>query len=197
MTAIKEKFISLFKYETQLTLGLKITEVTEKSKTRVTIDNYVSKFSISMKIQEQFIKTFETKYYWPDKLPDTGKKCVNFRLRDDSLLVVKLNKSTSFMCKSNKIKIHYFQNYLKLVSENKLKYKGNSMNDLIRKQDKFIYYDAYKNYVSDLEKFYYTYSVQNGLLLKLGLTKAKSDKFSVNVTDIEIENLIEDKKTSV
>jgi hypothetical protein len=101
------------------------------------------------------------------------------------------------MCKSNKIKIHYFQNYLKLVSENKLKYKGNSMNDLIRKQDKFIYYDAYKNYVSDLEKFYYTYSVQNGLLVKLGLTKAKSHKFSVNVTDIEIENLIEDKKTSV
>jgi len=62
-------------------------------------------------------------------------------------MLIKLNKDSYYMRKSNKIKIHYFQNYLKLVSLNKLKCKGNAMNELIKKQDKLIYYDAYKLFV--------------------------------------------------
>ncbi len=124
-------------------------------------------------------------------VPETGRKCVNFRLSDDSLLLVKLNRYSYYMRKSNKIKIHYFQNYLKLVATNKMKYKGNAMNATVKNQDKFIYYDAYKLFVHDLEKFYYTFSIDKNLLLKIKLGNNKQNFYPITTVDLDIDLMLD------
>ncbi len=51
MTDIKEKFISIFKYETELTLRINIGRQKESQQRRVTIDNYISRFTLDLKIE--------------------------------------------------------------------------------------------------------------------------------------------------
>ncbi len=70
------------------------------------------------------------------------------------------------------------------------------MNSTVKNQDRFIYYDAYKHFVHDLEKFYYTFSIDKNLLIKIKLEEKKQNFYPVTAVDLDVDLMLDETMTS-
>jgi hypothetical protein len=158
--------MGLFKFETELSIELNLDPSGRRS---FTADNHTSKYRMNMKIDGEPIKLMDLKYYWSDLTPKSRKKSLNFRMRDDSLLLIKLTKKGYSLLKLSKVSERYLETYMKKMVDNKMKFKGNAMNDQLRRQDKAMYYESYKETVEEIENYFYTYNLDHDLLVKIKL----------------------------
>ncbi len=90
----------------------------------------------------------------------------------------------------------YIENYMKKMTNNKLKFKGNTMSDQLRKQDKIMYYESYRELISEIEKYFYAYNIDHNLLLKIELGISQKGTYKIGVVDFDIDAVMMSDETS-
>jgi hypothetical protein len=117
-------------------------------------------------------------------------------MRDDSLLLIKLTKMGCNLLKFSKVRETYLETYMKKMVDNKMKFKGNAMNDQLRRQDKAMYYESYKEIIEELENYFYAYNLDHDLLVKIKLGISQKGTYYIGLVDFDIEATIESAETS-
>jgi hypothetical protein len=105
-------------------------------------------------------------------------------------MLIKLNKKGYYLCKSNKVRDTYIESYMRKITENKMKFKGNAMNDQVRKQDKVMYYEIYRDFIKEIEQDFYMYNIDQSLLVKIKLGISEKTTYHVGIVDFDVEAMM-------